>query len=42
MAPGPLFTAALGLLWLGTVPLTSGMIARIFGTGYMATLYGIV
>ncbi|MBI1244197.1 MAG: MFS transporter [Alphaproteobacteria bacterium] len=36
------FTAALGLLWLSTVPLTSGLVAQIFGTTYMSTLYGIV
>jgi predicted MFS family arabinose efflux permease len=36
------FGAALGLLWLSTVPLTSGLVAQIFGTTYMSTLYGIV
>lgn len=36
------FGAALGLLWLGTVPLTSGLIAYIFGPAYMSMLYGIV
>ena len=36
------FAAALGLLWLGTVPLTSGLVAQIFGVRYMATLFGIV
>jgi predicted MFS family arabinose efflux permease len=36
------FSSALGLLWLGTVPLTSGLIAVMFGPRYMATLYGIV
>ncbi len=36
------FTAALGLLWLSTVPLTSGLVAQIFGTTYMSTLYSIV
>ncbi|MBM3485602.1 MAG: MFS transporter [Alphaproteobacteria bacterium] len=35
------FAAVLGLLWLGTVPLTSGIVAQIFGTRYMATLFGI-
>ncbi len=34
--------AAMGLLWLGTVPLTSGLVAQIFGVKYMATLFGIV
>ncbi len=37
-----LFSAAIGLLWLATVPLTSGLVARIFGLKYMATLTGIV
>jgi MFS family permease len=36
------FTAALGLLWLSTVPLTMGLITVMFGTRYMATLYGFV
>ncbi len=34
--------ALLGLLWLGTVPLTSGLVAHIFGPRYMSTLFGIV
>ena len=37
-----LFASAMGLLWLGTVPLTSGLVAQIFGMRYMATLFGIV
>ena len=32
------FSAAMGLLWLSTVPLTNGLIAFIFGPRYMATL----
>ena len=36
------FSAALGLLWLGTVPLTSGLVAQIFGARYMASLFGMV
>ncbi len=36
------FSASMGLLWLGTVPLTSGLVAQIFGTQYMAMLYGFV
>lgn len=36
------FAMAIGLLWLATVPLTSGIVAHVFGTRYMATLYGIV
>ncbi|MSO54671.1 MAG: MFS transporter [Rhodospirillales bacterium] len=36
------FAASVGLLWLGTVPLTSGLVAHIFGVRYMGTLLGIV
>ncbi|HSR72345.1 MAG TPA: MFS transporter [Kiloniellales bacterium] len=36
------FGAVMGLLWLGTVPLTSGLIVVFFGTRYLATLYGVV
>ena len=36
------FGAIMGLLWLSTVPLTSAMVAQIFGPRYMATLFGIV
>jgi predicted MFS family arabinose efflux permease len=37
-----IFTASLGLLWLSTVPLTMGLVVTMFGTRYMATLYGFV
>ena len=37
-----LFAAAMGLLWLSTVPLTNMVVAQIFGVRYMATLYGFV
>lgn len=36
------FSAVMGLLWLGTVPLTSGLVASLFGTSYMSMLFGIV
>ena len=36
------FAAAMGLLWLGTVPLTNGLIAQIFGLRYMSMLTGVV
>ena len=36
------FAAAMGILWLSTVPLTSGIVAQVFGVRYMATLFGIV
>jgi MFS family permease len=37
-----LASAAIGLLWLGTVPLTGGIVGQIFGPRYMATLFSIV
>jgi len=37
-----LFGAGMGLLWLSTVPLTSGLVATFFGTRFMATLFGVV
>lgn len=36
------FGAAMGFLWLGTVPLTSGIVARVFGVRYLSMLYGVV
>ena len=32
----------MGVLWLATVTLTSGLVAQIYGLKYMGTLYGIV
>jgi MFS family permease len=37
-----IFSVTMGSLWLATVPLTSGLIAQIYGLRYMGTLYGIV
>lgn len=37
-----LFSVAMGALWLATVPLTSGLIAHIYGLRYVGTLFGIV
>ncbi|PKF50778.1 MFS transporter [Enterovibrio nigricans] len=37
-----IFGAAIGFCWLGTVPLTSGLVRQIFGPRYMSTLYGLV
>jgi MFS family permease len=37
-----LFSAALGFLWLGTVPLTSGLVGYMFGPTHMSMLWGIV
>ena len=36
------FSATMGFLWLATVPPTSGLVAVMFGTRYMALLYGFV
>ena len=36
------FSITMGLLWLATVPLTSGLVGYIYGLRYMGTLYGIV
>lgn len=36
-----LFAAAMGTLWLGVVPLVSGLVVHLFGLRYMATLSGI-
>ena len=37
-----MFSGLIGLLWLGTVPLTSGIVAQVFGPRYLGTLFGIV
>ncbi len=37
-----LFAASIGFLWLSTIPLTMGLVTVMFGTRYMATLYGFV
>ncbi|MFT3669631.1 MAG: MFS transporter [Pseudoxanthomonas sp.] len=36
------FAAVMGFLWLGTVPLTNGVLTRVFGVRYLATLFGFV
>ena len=36
-----LFGAAMGLLWLGTIPLTSGLIVVFFGPAFLSMLYGV-
>jgi predicted MFS family arabinose efflux permease len=36
-----LFAATMGLIWLGTVPLTSGLVAKVFGTRHLGTLFGL-
>jgi len=37
-----LFSASLGFLWLGTIPLTSGLVGYIFGPTHMSMLWGLV
>ncbi len=37
-----LFAGAMGLLWLSTIPLTTGIVVQVFGIRYMATLFGVV
>ncbi len=36
-----IFAAAMGLLWLSTVPLTAGLVSLFFGARYMGMLYGL-
>ncbi len=36
-----IFAAALGLTWLATVPPTAGLVAKLFGTRYLGTLFGL-
>ena len=35
------FAAVMGLTWLGTVPLTSGWVAKVFGTRHLGALFGV-
>jgi MFS family permease len=44
MTPGSvlLFSLVMGSLWLATVPLTSGLVAHLYGLRFMGTLYGFV
>ena len=37
-----MFAAAIGFIWTGTVPLTSGLVGDIFGARHMGLLFGIV
>jgi MFS family permease len=37
-----LFAAVMGVLWLSTVPLTTGIVGQVFGVRYLATLFGVV
>jgi len=36
------FAAVMGFIWLGTVPLTNGLVSQVFGVRYITTLFGFV
>lgn len=36
------FAFVMGLLWLGTAPLTNGLVSQVFGVKYLTTLFGVV
>lgn len=36
------FSAVMGFVWLGTVPLTNGLLSQVFGVRYITTLFGFV
>lgn len=37
-----LFAAVMGFVWLGTAPLTNGLVSQVFGVRYITTLFGFV
>jgi MFS family permease len=37
-----LFCGVMGLLWLGTAPLTNALVSQVFGVQYIGTLFGFV
>ena len=37
-----LFASTIGLLWLSTVPLTTGLLGQMYGVRYLNTLFGVV
>ncbi len=37
-----IFSALMGLMWLGVIPLTQGLVIQMFGLRYLATLSGIM
>ncbi|MCP5300184.1 MAG: MFS transporter [Chromatiaceae bacterium] len=41
-ASAMVFGALIGLVWLATVPVTSGLVGQLFGARYLGTLYGVV
>lgn len=36
------FASAIGLLWIATVPLTSGLVGQMYGVRYLSTLFGMI
>ena len=36
------FAAVMGFVWLGTAPLTNGLVSQVFGVRYITTLFGFV
>ena len=36
------FAAVMGFIWLGTLPLTNGLVGQVFGVRYIGTLFGFV
>jgi len=36
-----LFSGALGMTWLATVPPTAGLVGKLFGTRHLSTLFGL-
>ncbi|HXZ00100.1 MAG TPA: MFS transporter [Stellaceae bacterium] len=36
------FSIVMGMVWLGTVPLTTGLVSQVFGVRYITTLFGVV
>lgn len=37
-----MFAVVMGLLWLGTAPLTNGIVSQVFGVKYLTTIFGFV
>ena len=37
-----IFAGCMGILWLATIPLTSGIVSQVFGARYLGTLFGFV
>ncbi len=42
VASALIFAGSMGILWLATIPLTSGIVGQIFGPRYLGTLFGFV